>query len=195
MQKVNKAKKRAEHADPTADEAIKKALRSQKARQSRETGAMFEKMIDNSVKWYEAMGEACIEKTPEPMRPLRPPNARGQFLACFTKQAQPDYQGTLSSGRSVVFEAKHTDGEKIEYSRLSGEQIDRLEQHYKMGAEVFVLVSVGLVNFYRVPWIAWRSMLEMYGRRHMKLYELERYRVPFTGGVIKLLEGIDKEDA
>ncbi len=33
------------------------------------------------------------------MKPLRAPNQLGQFLACYTKAAQPDYKGTLKGGR------------------------------------------------------------------------------------------------
>jgi len=180
------------HTDPTADEAIKKLMRQQRAMQSRQNGALFERMIDASLKWYASRGDAHIEKTPEPMKPLRPPNQRGQFLACYTKQAQPDYKGTLKGGRSIVFEAKHSESDKIDYGRLTEEQRDGLEAHYQLGAFAGVLVSLGMTDFYMVPWEIWRRMTEIYGRKHMKDYELERYRVPFYGGVIKLLDGIEE---
>ena len=167
---------------------------SVKGLRNRQNGALFEQIIDKSLEWYEVRGIAKISKTPEAMKPIKPTGRNGQFVACYTKKAQPDYKGVLNNGQAVVFEAKHTDSEKIEYSRVTEEQRAELEAYYKMGAEVFVLVSVGLVNFYRVPWSVWRSMLEMYGRRHMKLYELERYRVPYMGGVIRLLDGIEAKE-
>lgn len=179
------------HTDPTADEAIKKLMRQQRATQSRQNGALFERMIDASLKWYASRGDAHIEKTPEPMKPLRPPNERGQFLACYTKQAQPDYKGTLKGGRSIVFEAKHSESDKIDYGRLTEEQRDALEAHYQLGAFAGVLVSLGMTDFYMVPWEIWRRMTEIYGRKHMKKADLECYKVPFYGGVIKLLEGIE----
>ena len=115
------------YPDPTAAAAIgevAKAERSARANRSRLSGQYFEGMITASLNWYRDMGVAYIEKTPEPMKPLRAPNRQGQFLACFTKQGQPDFKGTLTGGRSVVFEAKHTDDDKIEYGRLTHEQIE-----------------------------------------------------------------------
>ena len=179
------------YPDPTAETAIRNVQRSQKGLQSRINGEHFENLISASLKWYELRGVACVEKTPEPMKPLRAPNRQGQFLACYVKAAQPDFQGTLNGGRSVVFEAKHTDGEKIDYSRLTGEQIEKLSMHHKLGAATFVLVSFGLQDFYRIPWGVWWSMKSVYGRKHMKQSECEPYRVQYTAGVIKLLEGIE----
>lgn len=153
-------------------------------------GEIFESAIEASLKWYELRGEACVEKTPEPMKPLRRPNRQGQFLACYVKAGQPDYKGTLNGGRAVVFEAKHTDSDRIEYSRLTQEQRDRLDLHHKLGAVAFVLVSFGLRDFYRIPWEVWRDMKELSGYKHMKRPECEPYRVQYMAGVIKLLEGV-----
>lgn len=176
------------YPDPTAATAIANVQRSQRGLSSKRAGEMFENIIGASLLWYENKGVACIEKTPEPMKPLRPPNRQGQFLACYTKAGQPDFKGTLDGGRSVVFEAKHTDSEKIEYGRLTGEQIAKLSKHYELGADVFILVSIGLQDFYKVPWHVWRDMKEIYGRKHIKHPELEPFRVRYISGVLKLLE-------
>lgn len=181
------------YPDPTAAEALRNVQRSQQGLQSRRAGEYFENMIGSSLKWYELRGVACIDKTPEPMKPLRAPNQRGQFLACYVKAAQPDFNGTIHGGRSVVFEAKHTDGEKIEYSRLTDEQIEKLSTHHALGAAAFVLVGFGLQDFYRVPWEVWANMKAIYGHKHMKQAECEPFRVPYVAGVIKLLEGLTNE--
>lgn len=181
------------YPDPTAATALANIERSQKGLQSRRSGEQFEDMISASLIWYEDKGVACIEKTPEPMKPLQKPNSRGQFLACFLKAAQPDYKGTLAGGRSVVFEAKHTDNDRIKYDRLTDEQVDRLKLHHKLGAVAFVLVSFGLRDFYRVPWEVWRDMKEIFGRKYIKQAELEPYRMQYIAGVLKLLEGIEPE--
>lgn len=170
---------------------VAKAERSARANRSRLSGQYFEGMITASLNWYRDIGVAYIEKTPEPMKPLRAPNRQGQFLACFTKQGQPDFKGTLTGGRSVVFEAKHTDDDKIEYGRLTHEQIEALSQHHKLGAAAFVLVSIKLENFYRIPWTTWRDMKQIYGRKHIKQAELEPFRLQYISGVIKMLEGIE----
>lgn len=179
------------YPDPTATEAIASALKSQRGASNRIAGDHFEKIIEYSLLWYEDRGEAVVEKTPEPMKPLGKPNKKRQFLAHYVKAAQPDFKGTIHGGRSVVFEAKHTDTEKIEYSRLTPEQVERMEKHDRLGAACFVLVSFGLNDFYRIPWKVWERMQDIYGHKHMKQAECEPYRVQYIAGVLKLLEGIE----
>lgn len=177
------------YSDPTAATALANIERQYKGLQSRRAGEHFENLISASLEWYEGKGVACIEKTPEPMKPLSKPNKKGQFLACFVKAGQPDYKGTLNGGRAVVFEAKHTDSDQMKYDRLTAEQIDRLTLHHKLGAAAFVLVSFGLEDFYRIPWPVWRDMRDIYGRKYIKASEVEQYRVQYISGVLKLLEG------
>lgn len=179
------------YADPTAATALRNVQRSIRGSQSREAGAYFENIIEASLRWYEGKGLAEIEKTPEPMKPLGKPNQRGQFLACFTKAAQPDFKGTLSGGRSVVFEAKNTMNDRIEYKAVTEEQGKKLEHHHSLGAAAFVIVAFNLRDFFRVPWPVWRDMKEIYGRKYLKPAELEQYRVQYIAGVLKLLEGIE----
>lgn len=162
--------------------------RSLQGLQNKRVGENFEDLIADSLLWYEMKGAAVIAKTPEPMRPIKRLTG-GRFVAIFEKKAEPDFKGTLAGGRSVVFEAKHTDSDRIEYSRLTKEQADKLELYHKMGATAFVLVSFGLRDFYRIPWEVWRDMVGRYGRKHMKQPECEPYRVHFKGGVLKMLEG------
>lgn len=179
--------------DPTPYAAEKHMMAQIRGKQARVAGGYFENIISASCDYYLSRGLAKIEKTPEPMKPLGAKNRKGQFLACYTKQAQPDYGGTLKGGRSIYFEAKHTDDERIEQRRLTQEQQDDLETHHKLGAIAFVLVSMSLTDFYRVPWPVWRDMAEIYGRKYMTHAELSRYEVPATAGFIKFLHGIESE--
>ena len=181
------------YPDPTAAAALSNVQRSQRGLQSKRAGEHFENMIAASLGWYKDKGVAFIEKTPEPMRPLRPPNRQGQFLACYIKAGQPDFKGTLTGGRAVVFEAKHTDSDRIDYNRLTQEQLNSLAEHDRLGAAAFILVSVELQDFYRVPWSVWRDMRKLYGHKHMNKAELEPFRVQYIAGVLKLLEGIELE--
>lgn len=181
------------YQDPTATTALANVQRSRKGLESRRAGENFENLIAASLKWYEDKGVACVEKTPEPMKPLRAPNRQGQFLACYVKAGQPDFKGTLDGGRSVVFEAKHTDDDRIKYGRLTDEQVEKLSMHHKLGAAAFVLVSFGLQDFFRIPWEVWRDMKTIYGRKYIKQQECEPYRVQYISGVLKLLEGIEPE--
>lgn len=181
------------YPDPTAAAALASIKRSQRARQNKREGDGFENLIAASLEWYKDKGVAEIEKTPEPMRPLQAPNYKGQFLACFTKAAQPDFKGTLIGGRSVVFEAKHTEGDQIKQGVVTDAQGKRLENHHRLGAVAFVIVSLGLAmkDYYRVPWEVWRDMKKIYGRKYMNRKELEVYRVHCIAGVLKLLEGVE----
>ena len=182
------------YPDPTATTAlanIAREERRQRGRQSKLEGGYFEELIQTSLDWYHDKGVAYVEKTPEPMRPLSPPNERGQFKACYIKAGQPDFKGTLTGGRAVVFEAKHTSDDKIEYSRLTAEQVQSLTDHDALGAAAYVLVSFKLQNFYRIPWSVWRDMKQLYGRKYVKESELSKYKVKFIAGVLKLLEGIE----
>lgn len=105
------------YPDPTASTALARVQHSQKGLQSKRAGEHFENMITASLNWYCDKGVAFVEKTPEPMKPLRKPDRQGRFLACYTKAGQPDFKGTLAGGRAVVFEAKHTDSDKIDQHR------------------------------------------------------------------------------
>ena len=184
-------KKNAEgYNDPTPYEAEKHIRAQIRGQRARAAGNYFEAMISGSCDYYRVRGLAKIEKTPEPMKPLGPKNRKGQFLACYTKQAQPDYGGTLKGGRSVYFEAKHTDDDRIEFNRLSKEHRDDLEHHHKLGAVAFVLVSMGLSECFRVPWPVWRDMAATYGRKYMTRDELKPYKVPVVAGFVKFLDGL-----
>lgn len=164
--------------DPTPYEAEKHIQAQIRGKRARVAGNYFEAMISGTCDYYRSKGLAEIKKTPEPMKPLGPKNRKGQFLACYTKQAQPDYGGTLKGGRSIYFEAKHTDDERIEFGRLTKEQRDDLEHHHKLGAIAFVLVSMGMTECFRVPWPVWRDMASIYGRKYMTRDELQAYKVP-----------------
>ena len=168
----------------------KNAKRQLQGMVSRAQGGIFEQLLDASCGWYEARGDAMIEKTPEPMRPIRK-LGDGKYLAVFTKKAQPDYKGMLSNGRMVMFEAKHTDGDRIEKCCVSNEQADRLEKASAMGAVCFVVVSFSMREIYRVPWKVWRGMKELYGHKYATPEELSDYRITFLpNGVVLFLEGL-----
>ena len=77
--------------------------------------------------------------------------------------------------------------------RLTQEQLNSLSEHDRLGAAAFILVSVELQDFYRVPWGVWRDMRKLYGHKHMNKAELEPFRVQYIAGVLKLLEGIELE--
>lgn len=154
-------------------------------------GESFEAQILTACEYYRSVCHAEIDKTPEPIKVIsgRHQNASGcwSFEAVFTKQAQPDFQGTLCGGSSVVFEAKATDKDRILQSAVTEEQARALESHANMGALAFVLVCLRGRAVYRVMWEDWQNMKELFGHKYMTAVELEPYRVQMRRGVILFL--------
>lgn len=157
-------------------------------RRNRAAGNEWEELIEASCRRYRLMGLAEIEKTPEPMKPIGRPNAKGQFLACYTRQAQPDYKGTCAGGRAVVFEAKHTDSARMSRDVISLEQERRLDRHEELGADCFVKVSFGFQRFFKVPWPIFRDMKQHYGRKYITPEDLGEHEVRYIGGFLRFLE-------
>lgn len=156
-------------------------------RRSRIAGGAWEDLLEASCRHYRLNGMAEITKTPEPMKPIGPKNAKGQFLACYTKQAQPDYKGTLAGGRAIVFEAKHTDGDRLQRSVISEEQEKQLDRHAALGAECLVMVSFGFRQFFKIPWAVFRDMKENFGRKYITPEDVQQYKVRYIGGVLYFL--------
>lgn len=156
---------------------------------ARAAGLTFEDIIIASCKYYEENGIALIEKTPEPMKPIRRLD-NGKFVAVYTKSAQPDFKGTLNGGQSICFEAKHTDTGIMRRNVVSAEQERVLNIHEQMGAECYVLISFGFRKFYKIPWNIFRDMDLWFSRKHIKETdhaELDQYEIKYIGGVLKFL--------
>lgn len=164
-----------------------KELQSLINARSRHSGAAFEELVNRSCDYYEEQGIAKIEKTPEPMKVLANLGG-GMFKAVFTKQAQPDYKGTLIGGYSIVFEAKHTDTGKIKRSAITEEQEKCLDAHERMGAECYVLVSFGLRKFYKFPWKFFRNMKYHFGVKHIReIDHIGDFEIKLIGGRLEFL--------
>ncbi len=155
--------------------------------QNKAAGEEWERILEASCQHYRLKGEAEIEKTPEPIKQIGSKNRQGKFTACYTKKAQPDYKGTLKGGRAVVFEAKHTAGDRLQQSVVTDEQERRLDRHMALGAECFVMVSFGFKEFFKVPWAIFRDMKEHYGRKYITPADVQEYKVRYIGGVLRFL--------
>lgn len=88
-------------------------------------GHFFEQAIKAACALYASRGRATADKTPEPFRVLEK-SRDGIFKGRFTARAQPDFQGTLAGGRSIVFEAKYTTTDRLKWDVLTQEQRDAL---------------------------------------------------------------------
>jgi len=147
-------------------------------------GHHFESYIKAACGIYRENGRAVIDKTPEPFMVLSK-ELDGSFRGRFTSLAQPDFQGTLSGGRSICFEAKYTTTDRMRRDVLTEAQMETLEYHEKLGA--FAAVCAGIQdNSFFIPWIIWRDMKRHYGRMYVKAEEIRPYQVRFTGAVMFL---------
>ena len=158
-------------------------------KRSRDKGVEFESLIETACEYYSLRRYAKIEKTPEPRRVIgRTGGRKSQMICVNEKKAQPDFKGTIAGGRSVVFEAKRTDGDRMPQSYVTETQAENLDEHEKLGALCFVLVSFGMREFFRVPWHDWKCMKELYGRKYIKPEDAEKFRIGEAGGILLFLE-------
>ena len=93
-----------------------------------------------------------------------------------------------------MFEAKHTDTGKMQQSAVTDTQWECLDTYQKFGAHCFVMVSMGLTSFYRVPWDVWKNMKQLYGHKYMTPEELHPYMLKEKQCVIQFLEGVELRD-
>lgn len=159
-----------------------------KGKISKAKGKQFEQRLDNSFEYYKIKEFAAIDKTPEPMRPTKS-LGNGKFIAFFEKKAQPDYKGTLKGGRTIMFEAKFTDKDRIEQSRVLQGQSDYMNLHSKLGARCFVVIGFGTGGVYNIPWDVWQDMKALYGRKYVKETDIQNYKVRSAcNGMLMILE-------
>lgn len=147
-------------------------------------GHIFEDALKQACEYYKQTGRADIDKTPEPFRVMKK-SQNGIFTGRFIDRAQPDYQGTLAGGRSIIFEAKYTTTDRIERRALTDKQMETLESHYKMGAVALVVFGIQ-DKFYVLPWRIWDNMKPIYGRQYLQQMQIASYRVKFNGAVLFL---------
>ena len=167
------------------------ALRQQyKNRLNNAQGQHFEREILAGCRLYADRKIAVIDKTPEPFR-VSKKNRDGMFIGRFSTPAQPDFQGTLYGGRSIMFEAKRTSKDRISRSVLTDTQMEILERHNRIGALCGVCVNIQH-DFFFIPWNIWRDMKERYGRQYIKSEDVTEYKVRFDGAV-HFLENIKGE--
>jgi len=167
----------------------KNVKRQMQGRRNHGLGKNFELQIENICQVYEMGKLAKIEKTPEPLRVLQHIE-NGHFDSIFTKSAQPDFKGTIKGGKTVVFDAKFTESDKITYQALSDYQRETLLQYDELGAKAFVLVGFSNGAIYNIDIKIWCNMKEIFGRKSIKQNELEDMNLKSKvtkGGVVDFL--------
>lgn len=155
---------------------------------ARQKGQYFEQRLDGSFDYYSGRGYAVIEKTPEPMKVIKP-EGNGRFLACYTKKAQVDYKGTLKGGRTILIEAKFTSTDRLTQDRVLDIQAAYMDRHQKLGARCFVVAGFSTGEVYKIPWSDWQNMKTLFGRKYVKETDLQNYRVKTAwNGTLFLLD-------
>lgn len=160
-------------------------------RVNRKNGEVLESYILEACCYYREQKIADIDKTPEPFKVLtgmkRLSCGTPGFEGTFIKKAQPDFKGTLAGGRAVIFESKCSTRGKIMQDEVNEVQADAMRSHSALGAVVFVIVSLDLTTFYRVPWEVWVTMKERFGHKYMNKEELAPYEIKFKNGILQIL--------
>jgi len=150
----------------------KSPIRQLQGKINREYGKNFEEEVSTICDFYEMNKLARIEKTPEPMKILKHIE-NGRFETVFEKSAQPDFKGTIKGGRTVVFDAKFTESDKIRYQVLSDYQRETLLKYSELGAIAFILVGFMDGKIYKIDIDVWTSMKEKFGRLYIRQDELD----------------------
>lgn len=162
-------------------------------RRSKAAGDTFERWLSDACEYYRERDIAHIEKTPEPFH-ITGKDKNGTVRGYYEKKGQPDYKGILCDGTGIMFEAKHTDQNRILQDVVSDTQWENLDIYEKYGAHCYVMVSIGLQRFYRVPWDIWKRMKNLFGHKYMNEKELEPYRLKERSCTILFLEGVKLRD-
>lgn len=156
---------------------------SAKNRQTRANGRLFEEMILRSCRSYRRAGLATIKKVPEARRVVGRTGGRKSLMICANEaKADPDFMGSVSpDGRCMVFDAKHTDKDRILATALTDNQVRILESHEACGALCMVAVSFGFERFFMIPYSVWRDMKAVFGRKYIMPGDeaVQDYLVPF----------------
>lgn len=159
-------------------------------RRSKASGELFECWLSNACEFYLQAGWAHIEKTPEPFH-ITGKDSNGVVRGYYEKKGQPDYKGILCDGTGIMFEAKHTDSDRIRQNVITDAQWKSLDIYEKFGAHCYVMVSIGMMKFYRIPWEIWKKMKKLFGHKFMTEQELMPYQLQEKHCTILILEGVE----
>jgi recombination protein U len=119
-------------------------------------GQPFEEFLEFVHARYQADGTACVHKVPTEFIPLR--DGTGRVVnAKVERKSCVDYLGRYK-GTPVAIEAKHTESDRIQFSRVEPHQADYMDDFCKHPEAIgIVLVSFKLQRFYAVPWQFWKA--------------------------------------
>jgi len=119
-------------------------------------GRAFEDLIEFANAQYFRKAIAVVGKQNTKFIPIR--NGQGQLISAKVEEkATVDYLGRYK-GTPVAVEAKHTENDRIFFSRVEPHQADYLDAFCRDDNAVgIVLVSFSLRRFFAVPWPFWKA--------------------------------------
>ena len=189
-----------------AEQESKNSVRAFKNKKSRAEGKTFEEALERGCSFYLENGTAFIVKVPENRKVVGRTGGRTSMMLCVNdKKSQPDFVGTLAGGKSIAFEAKHTDKGRIDYIKVTDYQREQLQKHQKFGADCYV--AVGFSSDYDdngkkyassfdfngdteavffIPFNVWENMATLVGHKWFSLNDgrsggvLAPYRVKYS---------------
>ena len=136
-------------------------------------GMALETCIEYSINLYQNKDEAVICKIPTKFIPLR--NSKGYVTGCKVEEKSTvDFIGQYK-GIPVAFEAKNTNSNRISLSEVKPHQERFLDLwDAQPGAAAFVIVAFNdLLDFYRVPWLYWKTALELWQKSKGKKQDVK----------------------
>lgn len=158
--------------------------RKQQSQRNNASGHHFEDYIMGGCRYYEELGFAKFQKTPEPFRTLRK-YRDGTATIRFTGKAEPDYIGCEQGGTLIVFEAKKTTTDKLLQSVVTTHQWKALDKYEELGATAGVCVGIKDETFW-IDWEIFKNMKEIYGRKYLTATDIQPFKVKFTGSILFL---------
>lgn len=137
-------------------------------------GKPFEDFLKMVHQRYQERGIACVHKVPTEFIPIR--DNHGQVINCKVEEKScVDYLGRFRSV-PVAVEAKHTDGNRLNYSEVQPHQADYLDDWIiDPYAVALVVISFGMKRFFAVPWQFLRTPRTAWQEGKKIKIETERY--------------------
>lgn len=168
-----------------------KALERYRNRQSNGYGKNFERFVEMGCDFYKRKGLADISRIDESFRVIKLKKG-GRFEGQFTRNANPDFEGTLKGGKSICFECKYTSKDRIRQSVVTDYQAKVLDRKFELGGVSGVLCGIQERYFF-VPWPVWKDMANIFGKKSVGADDISHYEVHFANGIMFLdsIWGVD----
>ena len=136
-------------------------------------GRTFEEYLKRANERYEKDGIAVVHKVPTEFLPIR--NRMGQVSNCKVEHKScVDFLGRYKN-IPVAIEAKHTENNRIAFSRIEDHQAEFLDKWDLPGAAALVLVSFGMNRFFAIPWVFWKTARDAWHECPKKKVEVRKY--------------------